>query len=162
MIRRVTPADAAAITRIYNHYVLETTVTFEIAAVTVEEMRRRIEEISTSFPYYIMEQDGEIVGYAYVHLWKERAAYSRTLETTVYLSHTARHQGIGRALMEPLIADCRRLGYRALIALITEENSESCAFHEKLGFCQVAHFDRVGEKFNRLLDVYAYELYLDE
>ena len=101
-----------------------------------------------------------MVGYAYVHQWKERAAYTKTLETTIYLSSDVKHAGIGSALMQQIIKDCRQLGYKVLIACITGENLESIQFHKKLSFVQASLFHNVGKKFGRWLDVVDMELQL--
>ena len=95
MIRAVTLQDTSAITAIYNEYIAHSTSTFDIEPVSEEEMQKRISEISARYPYFVYETDGEIVGYCYAHPWKEREAYNRTLETTVYLSPA--HTGKGPA-----------------------------------------------------------------
>ncbi len=159
-IRKVRPADAAAIAAIYNHYVLETTVSFEFQPVAVREMRRRIAEISQSYPYYVCEEGGAVVGYCYAHAWKERPAYAQTFETTVYVAPGCRGRGIGRMLMERLVADCRAAGCHALVACITAENLQSIAFHSRLGFARASLFRQVGRKFGRWLDVVDYEMLL--
>lgn len=152
-IRPVTLADADAITGIYNHYVRETTVTFETEPLTTEEMANRIKDISARFPYFVYEKDGRILGYCYAHLWRERAAYSNTLETTVYIDGQAQRQGLGSMMVRHLTDLCREQGYHALIACITEENRASVKMHERLGFRQVSCFKEVGMKFGRWLDV---------
>jgi L-amino acid N-acyltransferase YncA len=161
MIRNVKPEDVSAITDIYNHYVRESTATFETEPVTEEEMRNRVLSISAHFPYLVDEENGVITGYCYAHPWKARAAYQYTLETTVYLAPEFIGKGIGRLLMERLIEESRSSGFRALIACITAENESSCSFHERLGFEKVSHFVKVGEKFGRRLDVVDYELLLN-
>lgn len=160
MIRRVKPQDAKAITDIYNEYVLHSVATFDTEPVREEEMRARITEISSRFPYFVYEEDKEIAGYCYAHTWKERSAYRYTLETTVYLSSGYTGKGIGTLLMQKLIEACREKGYRALIACITEGNEASNMLHERLGFKQVSRFKKVGLKFDRWLDVIDYELLL--
>jgi phosphinothricin acetyltransferase len=161
MIRNVKPEDVSAITGIYNHYVRESSATFETEPVTEGEMRNRILSISAHFPYLVDEENGVITGYCYAHPWKARAAYQYTLETTVYLAPEFIGKGIGRLLMERLIEESRSSGFRALIACITAENESSCSFHERLGFEKVSHFVKVGEKFGRRLDVVDYELLLN-
>ncbi|WP_288319131.1 GNAT family N-acetyltransferase [Xylanibacter caecicola] len=160
MIRRVDLSDAGEIVSVYNDYILNSVVSFETEALTVEEMQERINDISSSFPYFVYEKDGCIAGYCYAHAWKSRAAYSGTLETTVYLAPEYKGLGIGRELMERLISECRALGYSALIACITACNTDSIGFHRCLGFEKVSHFKRVGYKFDRWLDVVDYELLL--
>lgn len=162
IIRKLEERDIPAITEIYNHYVLETTVSFEVEALTEEQMRRRAQDIASKFPYFVAEDGGNPVGYCYVHPWKERAAYASTLETTVYLHPARKHTGLGRELMNALIEECRRRGYYTLIACITAENAESRAFHTSLGFRQVSLFKGVGHKFNRRLDVVDYQLMLHD
>lgn len=160
MIRKVTLADAPVITSIYNRYIEETTISFEEAPLSESEMAERIREISASFPYYVYEVDGQIAGYCYAHKWKERAAYGHTLETTIYLAPRYLHHGVGTLLMKRLIDDCRKAGYRALIACITGGNEASIGLHRSLGFEQVSHFKNVGMKFGKMLDVVDLELEL--
>lgn len=162
MIRPVKLSDAAAIAAIYNHYVLHTTVTFETEAVTPEEMRLRIAGFSASHPYLVVEEGGEVLAYAYAHLWRERAAYCHTWETTIYVKEGCRQKGIGGELLEVLLAGCRKLGgVHALIACITEENAASRAFHQKHGYRQVSCFQEVGYKLGRWLGVVDMELRLE-
>ena len=160
MIRAVQLSDAAGIAAIYADYVNHTTISFELAAPTVEQMQARIAALSPAFPYLVWEEDGCILGYCYAHAWKERAAYCHTWETTVYLAPHAKGRGLGTALMQRLIAESRTAGCHALIACITDDNSASRAFHEKLGFRKVSHFSQVGHKFGHWLDVTDYQLVL--
>lgn len=160
MIRQVTASDAPAIADIYNLYVLDTTVSFETEPVTVHEMRRRIDEISAHYPYFVYEEDGKILGYCYAHDWKTRAAYAHTWETTVYLDAGSKGRGIGTLLMQRLIEACRHAGAHALVACITGGNDDSIRLHQRLGFTQVSHFCQVGMKFGRRLDVVDFELLL--
>ena len=159
-IRRVAPEDAGRLAAIYNEYVLTTTISFETEALTEAEMRSRIEAFSSAFPYFVYEYDGVVQGYCYAHPWKERAAYAKTLETTVYLAPEACGQGIGEALMRRLIEDCRARGFHSLIACVTAENTTSVRFHERLGFRPVSRFAEVGLKFGRWIDVIDLELIL--
>lgn len=160
MIRPVTLNDALAITNIYNDYITQSVASFETEPLSEEDMRKRIMEISSQYPYFVDERDGEIYGYCYAHAWKERAAYCNTLETTIYISPGHKRQGIGRALMEHLIEACRRQRYHALIACITGGNEGSIRLHLSLGFKQVSHFIEVGNKFGKKLDVVDFELLL--
>lgn len=159
-IRQVTSDDVKAITDIYNGYIMKSVASFETEPLTVAEMQSRVSEISSHYPYYVCEKDGKIAGWCYAHAWKERAAYCRTLETTVYVSPEFHCQGIGRKLMTHLIEECRNRGYHALIACITGGNEASISLHLELGFSKVSHFRQVGFKFGRCLDIVDYELLL--
>lgn len=160
MIRPVTASDARQIVDIYNDYILNTTISFETVPLTVEQMQRRIEEIASHCPYIVWEEDDEIAGYCYAHPWKERAAYHLTLETTVYLSPQYFRKSIGTKLMQRLIDDCRKMGFKVLIACITADNEASIEMHRQLGFKQVSYFEQVGEKFGKMLDVVDMQLNL--
>lgn len=159
-IRKVETRDAGRIAEIYNEYVLRTTVTFETEAVGTEAMAGRVSKIASTFPFFVLEYDGVVLGYCLAHPWKERAAFSRTLETTVYLDSKSCGMGFGRVLMERLIEECRALGFHSLIACVTADNDRSVRFHQELGFRQVSHFSEVGFKFGRWIDVIDLELVL--
>lgn len=158
MIRYVKIQDAARIADIYNEYVRHTTVTFEIDAVGLQEMERRVRQISSRYPYLVCEEGGRVIGYCYAHGWKERKAYDRTVETTVYVDPLYRRQGVGILLMRSLIEKCRTAGFHAMVACITEGNAGSIALHEKLGFEKVSHFKEVGYKFGQWIGIVDYEL----
>lgn len=113
--------------------------------------------------FYVLSKSRKfflIFKYCYAHLWKEREAYSKTLETTVYLTPESCHKGIGNLLMCRLIDECRSRGYHALIACITADNYSSLRMHESLGFRQVSRFHEAGLKFGRRLDIIDLELVL--
>lgn len=161
MITKVTENDADEIAAIYNYYIRESVATFDTEEWQTEKMEQRIITLSSSYPYIVYRtEDGKIAGFCYSHPWKEKDAYSRTLETTVYVSPEHIGRGIGQKLMEELIDICRKKGFMTLIACITEGNENSFRLHRKLGFKQVSHFKKVGMKFNRFLDVIDYELIL--
>lgn len=162
LIRSATAADAAAICAIYNDYVLNTTITFEEAAVEAGAMRERIEETLASLPFLVCLVGDEIVGYAYAGKWKGRCAYRHTVETSIYLKTGRAGHGLGSALYRELLADVRRRGVHAVIAGIALPNEPSRCLHEKFGFVQVAHFREVGFKFGRWLDVGYWQLLLEQ
>lgn len=160
MIRPVKDSDAAAIAAIYNEYVLHTAISFETEPLSAEAMRERIVQLASHYPYLVAEEEGHIIGYCYAHPWKERAAYFRSWETTVYLHPQHLGRGIGSQLMLSLIDRCRAADCHVLIACITADNTTSREFHRRLGFSQVSHFSEVGQKHGRLLDVVDYQLIL--
>lgn len=160
-LRRVREADAAAIAEIYNHYVVETTVSFETEPLSTADMLCRIKEIAALFPYFVATREDKVVGYCYAHPWKEGAAYCHTLEVTIYTDPEYRRTGMGTMMMGKLIEACRETGNcHALIACITEENHDSIAFHRRMGFEKVSSFKDVGYKFGRWLDVTDMEMVL--
>ncbi len=161
MIRRATIADAAAIAAIYNHYVANTIVTFEEEAVPAADMAQRIGEVfSAGLPWLVATEDDRVLGYAYAGKWKTRCSYRFSVESTVYLDHSATGRGLGTALYSALVAEMKKLGMHAMIGGVALPNAASVALHEKLGFQKVAHFREVGWKFNRWIDVGYWQLLL--
>ena len=160
-IRPFSPTDAEEMARIYNHYITETTVSFETKPLTTGDMLERVEHIAAEFPCFVAEQDGRVAGYCYAHLWKERAAYSHTWEVTIYFDPQYTGRGVGRKMMGMLIEACRQTGRcHSLIACITAENKGSIAFHGSMGFEEVSCFKQVGYKLGRRLDVVDMQLML--
>ena len=154
MIRPVTTNDAESITRIYNHYVLNTIITFEEQAVSVQEMCRRITEVtSASLPWLVAEQDGQIAGYAYAAKWKTRYAYRFSVESSVYLAPEFFGRGLGTKLYTALLTKLKEKGLHVVLGVIALPNPASVALHEKLGLKKVAHFKEVGFKFDQWIDV---------
>ena len=154
MIRDATPADAAAIAEIYNHYVLRTIVTFEEEAVPVPEIAERIQEVyADRLPWIVAEREGTVVGYAYASKWKGRCAYRYSTEITVYLAHDQAGRGIGSELYGRLFPMLKDRKLHAAMGGISLPNPASVALHEKFGMEKVAHFKEVGYKFDRWIDV---------
>ena len=160
-IRPVTADDAAAIARIYNHYVTDTIVTFEEDQVTGDEIATRIRDIeSASLPWFVAEQDGRVVGYAYAGRWKPRRGYRIAVEVTVYLDAASGGKGIGSALYSRLIDALKTAGIHTAMGGIALPNDASIKLHEKFGFKKVAHFKENGVKFGKLIDVAYWQLML--
>lgn len=158
MIRSVTTNDAEALVTIYNHYVLNTIVTFDDVPFTVEDFKQKIESIYKVFPFIVFEEDGNILGYAYANKWREKPAYKQTVESTVYLHHEAQGKQIGSKLYTELLNQLKVQNYHVVVGGLTLPNVASVKLHEKFGFNQVAHFKEVGLKFNTWLDVGFWQL----
>ena len=152
-IRGATASDAAALARIYNHYIRETVITFEEAEIGPAEMAARIARIDAlSLPWLVADR-GAIVGYAYAGKWRERSAYRYSVESTVYLDPQHTGQGIGTRLYQELLTSLRPTPMHIVFGGVALPNAASIALHEKLGFTKVAHFEEVGFKFGRWIDV---------
>lgn len=154
MIRQATSADAAAIAAIYNHYVLNTSVTFEEEAVATSQMAERIGQVKADgLPWLVLEQNGELLAYAYATKWRGRSAYRFSVESTVYVKEGVTAKGLGSQLYQQLLAELKALGLHLVIGGITLPNEKSVALHEKFGFEKCGHFQQVGFKFEQWRDV---------
>ena len=158
-IRPVESQDVAAITRIYAHAVQHGTASFEIDPPDVAEMTRRQEALVTrGYPFLVAEQAGagsvaEVLGYAYAGPYRARPAYRFTVEDSVYVAPQMHRRGIGRVLLDRLIAEAAARDFRQMIAVIGDSaQTASIALHQAAGFRLVGTFEAIGFKFGRWLD----------
>lgn len=163
-IRPTTPADLPAITAIYRHAVLTGTATFELEPPDLAEMTRRYDELmSGGFPYIVATLDGVVAGYAYAGPYRARPAYRFSVENSIYLDPAAQGKRIGTQLMQVLITESEKRGYRLMVAVIGDSaNAASIGVHTRAGFKMVGTLENVGLKFGRWLDTVLMQLPLGE
>jgi L-amino acid N-acyltransferase YncA len=154
IIRPATPADAKATTDIYGHAVRFGTASFELDPPDEAEMTRRQGAIvQAGYPYLIAEAEGTVVGYAYAGPYHSRPAYRFTVENSVYVAPDAQRRGIGRALLDSLVAEAGNRGLRQMIAIIGDSaHVASMALHRAAGFRLIGTLEAVGYKHDRWLD----------
>ncbi|SFD65681.1 GNAT family N-acetyltransferase [Pseudoalteromonas denitrificans] len=155
MIRAVKTDDIDSIVHIYNHYINNSIVTFETQSITAEQMKERIDSINKDgLPWLIAEDDGNnIIGYAYASKWKGRCAYKHSVEITVYLNNKTTEKGWGSKLYAGLFKALKNRNIHTAIGGIALPNPASIALHEKFGMKKAAHFEQVGQKFDKWIDV---------
>jgi len=153
-IRPATPADIPAITRIYAHAVRHGTASFEYDPPDEAEMARRQRALlEGGYPYLVAGIGGAVAGYAYAGPYRTRPAYRYTVENSIYIAPEAHRRGLGRALLDRLIAECEARNYRLMIAVIGDSaQAPSIELHRAAGFKMVGAFEAVGYKFDRWLD----------
>ena len=159
-IRNAKTSDADRLLEIYDYYVQNTAITFEYETPSLEEFTARIEHTMKRYPYLVVEVDGRIEGYAYAGVFKDRAAYDWSTETTIYIAHDSRKSGLGRMLYEALEEKLKAMGIQNLYACIAYLDVEdeyltknSAEFHEHMGFSKVGVFHKCGYKFGRWYDM---------
>ena len=153
-IRPATLADVPAITRIYAQSVSTGTASFELEPPDEAEMARRMQALFDSgYPYIVAEIGGAIAGYAYAGSYRPRPAYRFSVEDSIYVDPKAQRRGAGRLLLERLIEECERRGFRQMVAVIGDSaQTPSIELHRALGFRMVGTVENVGYKFGRWLD----------
>ncbi|HET7769591.1 MAG TPA: GNAT family N-acetyltransferase [Chloroflexota bacterium] len=163
-IRPAAAADIPAITAIYGPAVLTGTASFEVDPPDEAEMLRRLQTITgAGYPYFVAEVDGRIAGYAYASAYRTRPGYRFTVEDSVYIAPEAQGKGVGRALLDRVVAKCREDGFRLMIAVIGDSaNFASITLHRRAGFRFCGTIHSVGYKFGRWLDSVIMELPLGE
>jgi phosphinothricin acetyltransferase len=157
-IRRVEEGDLPALLAIYNHYVRETPVTFDIEPRTLEQRRAWFERFAETGRYqcFVALKDGEPVGWASSHPYKERAGYLVTVETSIYLSPEVTALGLGRRLYGTLFEALACEDIHRALGGIVPPNPASVGLHESLGFRLAGTLTEVGRKFGRFWDVAVY------
>ena len=153
MIRPARADDAGAIAAVYAPEVLEGIATFELVPPDADEIARRMVSGGSRYPWLVWDEAGRVLGYAYASAYRARAAYKRTVETSVYVAREAQGRGIGRRLYRALLDRLTADGFTQALGVISLPNDASVALHEALGFRQVARLERVGCKLGRWLDV---------
>jgi len=153
IIRDVAENDAEAIAAIYGHHVLNGTASYEVDPPSVSETLAKIRRISEpGWPFIVAELDGEVAGYAYVTQFRDRPAYRFTAEDSIYVHPARLGRGVGKGLLEALMARSRDFGFRTIIAVIGGAEAASVSLHIALGFEEVGRLRAVGHKFGRWLD----------
>ena len=153
-LRSATAEDMKQIAEIYNYYVTNSVVTFDIEATTEAAWTEKLEYLEgLELPFIVAQSaSGTIFGFAYVAPWRQKAAYRRTVEDTIYLRPAAIGKRIGTRLLTELIERSRAAGVKEIVAVISDKGADpSIALHEAFGFKRQGHLAKVGFKFNRWL-----------
>ncbi|WP_303317413.1 GNAT family N-acetyltransferase [Flavivirga abyssicola] len=158
MIRPLNLNDTEELLDIYNYYVLNSIVTFDDVALSLEIFKDKITRINADYPFIVFEEKNEILGYAYGSKWRPKPAYKHTVESTVYVKHGMLGKQIGTKLYTALLSQLKAQNYHIVLGGLTLPNDASVKLHEKFGFNQVAHFKEVGLKFGKWLDVGFWQL----
>ena len=154
IIRPVEERDIPDIREIYNYYVTNSVVTFDEKRWTITTWREKFAKLAKlGMPFLVAEApSGQILGYALVQPWSGKSGYRYTVEDSIYLGQAASGKGLGKALLEALIAACEEAGIREIVAVISDKGAEgSVLLHERFGFVESGRMGRVGFKFGRWL-----------
>jgi len=153
-VRPAEERDVGPITAIYAHHVLTGLASFEVVPPDAAEMaRRRANVLASELPYFVAEDAGGILGYAYATPYRTRVGYRYTVEDSVYVDRGAVGRGVGRRLLQRLIEACTARGCRQMIAVIGDTgNAASIGLHEACGFARVGMLPSTGFKFGRWVD----------
>jgi len=155
VIRRIIPGDLPALLDIYNHYVRETAITFDIEPHTMAQRQAWLSGFSASGRYqcFVAETGGKAVGWASSHRYNERAAYETTVASSVYLAPQATGRGLGRRLYATLLEALSGEDVHRVFVGITLPNEASVRLHQSFGYEPVGIYREVGRKFGRYWDV---------
>lgn len=154
-IRAANAADLPRLVEIYNQYVVNTPVTFDVEPYTVERRTPWFEQFALTGRYrlFVAEENNAVVGYAGTTRFRPKAAYETTVETTIYCSPDTVGRGIGSRLYSALFEAIANEDIRRIVAGYTLPNPASAKLHERVGFKPVGIFTENGRKFGRYWDV---------
>lgn len=156
-MRMATSDDAEAILGIYAPYILDTAITFEAEAPPLEDFRRRIAAVLRRYPYLVGTVDGVVIGYAYAHEQRERAAYRWNAELSLYLDRDRVGLGMGGRLFAALLDILVLQNVRNVYGIVTAPNPRSERLHERFGFTRAGTWRRTGYKHGSWHDVIWFE-----
>lgn len=153
-LRPAEKKDCFAICEIYNFYIQNSVVTFDEQAMPHNQWEEKLEYLNKQkLPFIVAQTEtGEILGFAYVAPWRQKSAYRRTVEDTIYLRAAATGKRIGTKLLEELLVLSKQAGVKEVVAVISDSGAESSVrLHEQFGFKKQGHLAKVGFKFDRWL-----------
>ncbi|MEN9955787.1 MAG: hypothetical protein RLY34_594 [Actinomycetota bacterium] len=153
-IRKAAESDLSAMVEIYNYYIQNSVVTFDMEAMGLEDWAAKYKWINElGLPFIVAESPSkQIIGFAYVAPWRQKAAFKRTVEDSIYLRPAAIGKRVGTKLLTELLIQAKEAGVKEVVAVISDKGAESSiALHERFGFKHQGHLGKVGFKFGRWL-----------
>ncbi len=159
VIREAELRDVPQMADIYNDAILHTTATFDTELKGPEDRTQWFREHTGRYLLLVCEERGAVVGYASLSRYRERKAFDKTVELSVYIHREHWGKGIGRSLMTELLSRAEQCdGIETVVSLVTSENAVSIHLHEALGFSYCGQIRNAGEKFGRKLHLNAYQI----
>lgn len=156
-IRNAYIEDLPRIVEIYNQSVISSTATFDLTEATLEQRKEWFSHYDDDHPLIVAVESDQVVGYSSLSRFREKEAYARTVESSVYIDKLYHGKGIGKALMEEILRLGSNIGHHVVIAGITQGNDSSAKLHESLGFEYIGCFKEVGFKFEAWQNVLFYQ-----
>jgi phosphinothricin acetyltransferase len=158
----VDETDFEFIKELYDYYILNSTSTYYIERITIEELKSFIPVGHDKYKSFIIRVQNEPCGFCYLSQFKKRQAYDRTAEISLYLKPEMTGRGIGKDVLKFLEQVGKRMGIFVLIGIISGDNENSIKLFEKSGYEKCGHFRQIGEKFNKILDVVSYQKIIND
>ncbi len=153
MIRLAQSVDLETIREIWNYYILHTSYNYDYEAKTKEQIESWFySKQERGFPVFVLEDDGKVQGYGSYDLFRPHSGYLHSAEHGLYFSPTSQGRGYGKKLMNHLINSAKEKGFTTFVAGIDSSNKGSLIFHERMGFKEVARFEKIGYKNKEWLD----------
>jgi phosphinothricin acetyltransferase len=160
-IRKAVATNGPGVVGVFNYFV-ENSLAAYLAHPVGEEFFFEMRGRAAGYPFYVVELDSELIGFAYLHSYHPAPAFRRTGLVTYFILPEHTGHGLGTRLLEMLVEDARSMDVDTLLAHISSANVGSLRFHEKHGFKQCGCFEQVGCKWDRNFDVVWMQRFLGE
>ncbi|MDX8361303.1 MULTISPECIES: N-acetyltransferase family protein [Bacillaceae] len=161
IIRDAHQDDLLSILNIYNQAIVNTTATFDLTEETLEQRQQWFSKYGSDYPLIVATIENKVVGYCCLSAFREKAAYAKTVELSVYVDENTRGHGVATKLVNEILLRAKQIGFHVIISGITKGNDSSIKLHEKFGFEFIGSFKEVGYKFDSWQDVLFYQLIMD-
>jgi L-amino acid N-acyltransferase len=162
LIRAAVPADLPGILAIYNEVIATSTAVYALAPATLDDRTKWFDaRTAQGYPVLVAAEGDEVLGFSSFGDWRAWPGYRFTVEHSVYVASGCQRRGLGRRLVEALFPLAATLDKHVMLGGIDAANAASIALHRRLGFREVAHFEEVGHKFGRWLDLVFMQRVLD-
>ncbi len=152
-----TKADLAAIIKIYNHYILNSTASFHTEMISQKDLGEFLFIGHPKYPSFVITDHDKILGFCYLRQFKQRPAYDRSAELSIYLKPEFTGKGFGRYALSNLETAAKKAGIHMLVGTLCSENQASIQLLENAGYSRCGYLKNIGEKFGRVLDVVIYQ-----
>lgn len=155
IVRKIVEKDISQCLETYNYYIENTCFTLEEEKLDLESFTKRCNDILKRYPFIVLENDeGKIIGYAYLDTFNSRSAYRKTADLSIYVSKDHLHEHAGKILLNEILKLAKENDIANIISIITSENENSVNFHLKNGFVLEGTIHDVAIKFNKVISVY--------
>lgn len=161
VIRRAVEADVPEFNTIYNQYIVDSHVSFDLEPWS--DLRRLDwfrERVRAGYPLLVACRGESVVGASWAGPWRSKEAYRGSVESTVVLARGAEGRGLGTALYAELLAALRAEEFHRAFAIIALPNDPSIALHRNLGFREIGVLDEAGFKDGKFHSTMLMELAL--
>lgn len=161
LFENLTEEDLPTILEIYNYYVLNTSATFHIKALSLSEMRDITFFDNPRYKTFVIFEQDQLCGYVILHQFRIRSAYDESGEISIYLNPDYRSRGLGNLALQYIETVARTQEFHVLVATICGENIKSIQVFQNNGYVKCAHFSEIGKKFGQRLDSISYQKILE-
>ena len=157
-IRYAKQSDLPALRDIYNYYVVNTPVCFDLEPRSLAQRQEWFDQFATSGKYrcFVASRGEAPIGYACSAKFKEKEAYATSIETSIYLAPGEGGKGLGRRLYETLFEALKGEDIHRAFGGVTLPNEASVAVHKAAGFGLIGTYNQIGRKFGKFWDVALY------